>query len=147
MSRKRPAPGANPVGYPQQNQQFQSGYTNAPGPQLSNDQFFAWGQNAQVPDTYNGSSNYGSNTNGYPSQNNTSQSTQLTRRPVDQIVTRQNANNNQWGSEPSSVITPQDPSTTWTDDIDELVEKAQVAKRDAQSKRKQIPPFVLKLHR
>jgi hypothetical protein len=39
------------------------------------------------------------------------------------------------------------PEQTWSDDIDELVAKAQVAKKDAQSRRKQIPPFVMKLHR
>lgn len=33
------------------------------------------------------------------------------------------------------------------DDIEALEEKAAVAKRDAQSKRKQIPPFVQKLSR
>jgi len=41
----------------------------------------------------------------------------------------------------------QESPTTWSDDIDELVAKAQVAKKEAQSKRKQIPPFVMKLHR
>lgn len=49
--------------------------------------------------------------------------------------------------QPSTPVPQQDPGTSWSDDIDELVARAQVAKRDAQSKRKQIPPFVLKLHR
>lgn len=41
----------------------------------------------------------------------------------------------------------QDQSTNWSDDIDELVAKAQIAKKEAESRRKQIPPFVMKLHR
>ena len=35
----------------------------------------------------------------------------------------------------------------WVDDIAELEARAQVAKKEAQSKRKQIPPFVQKLNR
>lgn len=70
------------------------------------------------------------------------------------MVSRPPQQNNAWAPEQS--VTPmqqqqqqpqQEHATTWSDDIDELLAKAQVAKREAQSKRKQIPPFVMKLHR
>ena len=35
----------------------------------------------------------------------------------------------------------------WGDDIEALEQRAQVAKREAQARRKQIPPFVQKLNR
>ena len=57
---------------------------------------------------------------------------------MNQMVPRPQQNN-QWGAE-REAITPaqqQEPPTTWSDDINELVAKAQVAKREAQSKKKQ----------
>jgi heat shock transcription factor len=39
------------------------------------------------------------------------------------------------------------PDVEWGDDIAVLEARAQIAKRDAQAKRKQIPPFVQKLNR
>ena len=35
----------------------------------------------------------------------------------------------------------------WSDDLEELERKAEIAKKDAQAKRKQIPPFIQKLSR
>lgn len=43
--------------------------------------------------------------------------------------------------------TQQQVDSAWSDDLDELDRKAAVAKKEAQSKRKQIPPFVQKLSR
>ena len=150
MSRKRPAPGASPIGYPPAPQNMQSAY-QAPGPPLTDDQFFNWGASSQDPSSYANPQLYNTSQNQHPSQPvaQSNQSNQLTRRPpMNQMVPRPQQNN-QWGAE-REAITPaqqQEPPTTWSDDINELVAKAQVAKREAQSKRKQIPPFVLKLHR
>ena len=86
---------------------------------LTDDQFFDWGSNGQPQ----------------------YQQTQIARRPIQDMTrpTQVMARPTQWMNET--------PEQTWSDDIDELVAKAQVAKKDAQSRRKQIPPFVMKLHR
>lgn len=154
MSRKRPAPGASPVGYGQQNQQMQNAYVQ-PAP-LTDDQFFNWGANSD-PATYQAQPMYGMHQSQYPPQAASApsnQANQLARRPINQAVTRQPQANGQWTTEQSASAVnqqqqqqQQETSTAWSDDINDLVAKAQVAKREAQSKRKQIPPFVLKLHR
>lgn len=83
---------------------------------LSDDQFLQWGH--QFP---------------------TAQPTnQMVRRPMNQL-TRQPAG--QW-PELSEAST----DGAWSDDIQDLEIKAQTAKREAQTKRKQIPPFVQKLN-
>lgn len=123
MSRKRPAPGTAPLNYQSQSQQAQP---------LTDDQFFDWGSTAQNPTSYQ--NQYVPNVPQQPSN-------QVARRPMTQVMNV--AQPAQWMSE-----TPQqDQSTNWSDDIDELVAKAQVAKKEAESRRKQIPPFVMKLHR
>lgn len=81
----------------------------------------------------------------YP-PNNLPPPNQLARRPMNQIATIPNSNGNQWIPDPNSA-TATAVNGGWEDDIDELEQKAQVAKRDSQAKRKQIPPFVLKLRR
>jgi heat shock transcription factor len=67
---------------------------------------------------------------------------QLVRRnPNQQLATR---GQNAWGPYASP-----DPGGAWEapDDDEELERKAVIAKKEAQSKRKQIPPFVQKLSR
>jgi heat shock transcription factor len=68
-----------------------------------------------------------------------------------QTATRANfdASNDPWGSfGDDSLLDPQNSNgMEETDNIELLEEKAIIAKRDAQSKRKQIPPFVQKLSR
>jgi heat shock transcription factor len=66
---------------------------------------------------------------------------QLVRRNTNQQLTPA-ARRNQWEGFPS-------PTQQWetVDDDEELDQKAAVAKKDAQAKRKQIPPFVQKLSR
>lgn len=123
MSRKRPAPGTAPLNYQTQPQQV---------PPLTDDQFFDWGSNAQDPTPY--PNQYAPNVQPQPSN-------QVARRPMTQVMNV--AQPAQWISEPPQ----QDQSTNWSDDIDELVAKAQIAKKDSESRRKQIPPFVMKLHR
>ena len=137
MSRKRPAPGANPQ---------PAMYNPNIGQPLSDDQFLQWGQSAQVPNPqgYQDASAYGTNAGNFAS-NSQQTSNQLTRRPpMSQVVTRpryESASVQPWVEEPNSAT-----EGAWADDINELEAKAQVAKKDAQAKRKQIPPFVQKLN-
>lgn len=148
FSRKRAAPGAAPAGYPQAQQQQPSANVYQPSiNQLSDDQFLQWSQSGQPPNAYQEANTYAMNNNSYPA-NGQQPPNQLSRRPINQVVTRprydsvppqpwpENAN----GGPPSA-------DDAWGDDIQELEQKAQVAKRDAQAKRKQIPPFVQKLNR
>ena len=143
MSRKRPAPGANPAPYQQPIQQQPMYNTNA-GQQLSDDQFLQWGQ-SQAQNAYQDASLYGVNNSKY-NANAIQPSNQLTRRPpMNQVVQRprhEPASVQSWVEEPQSAV-----DGAWADDIQDLEQKAQVAKKDAQAKRKQIPPFVQKLNR
>lgn len=147
MSRKRPAPGTTPPGFSHQPQQYQSNFGNNTQ-DMSDDQFLTWGANGQDANMYANPPMYNLPQNTYPTSNQVQPSTQLARRPVSQMVTRPPAQASQWMPEQASTPVQQpEANTNWTDDIDELVTKAQAAKRDSLSKRKQIPPFVLKLHR
>jgi heat shock transcription factor len=51
------------------------------------------------------------------------------------------------GDDTSLITRDGDNETAEQDNIEKLEEMAQKAKRDAQGKRKQIPPFVQKLSR
>jgi len=116
--------------------------------QLSDDQFLQWGQTAQSPGTFPDPTVSSINGTSYQS-NNIQPSTQLTRRPLNALATRarvdESQNNNQWTEDRGG--TPQPGEGPWSYDIEELEQKAQVAKKEAQGKRKQIPPFVQKLNR
>lgn len=74
-------------------------------------------------------------------------STQLTRRPPSQIVSRDHGHGEskdlQWMEQGHG----QQLESAWADDLSDLKQRAQAAKREARSKRKQIPPFVQKLAR
>ncbi len=146
-SRKRPAPGADPVPYPPQMQNPVS-YNDGLGTNLSNDEFFQWGQTGQPAVPYNDNS-YTMNTNTYPQNNPQPQpSNQLTRRPMTQLAAptrpRMDQDGNAWMDNTNGAHAP---DAEWGDDIAVLEARAQIAKRDAQAKRKQIPPFVQKLNR
>jgi heat shock transcription factor len=89
-----------------------------------------------------------------PTQSNQVQSTQLARRPINRqlVPTGQRGSYDtgdpwtQFGDD--SIHDPQHvPGMEENDNIEVLEERAAVAKRDAQSKRKSIPPFVQKLSR
>jgi len=148
MSRKRPAPGTTPPGFSQQPQQMQNGFENTVQPPMTDDQFLNWGTDGPNSSAYNNPQMYNLPQNPYPAQSPTRNSNQLARRPMSQALTRQPTQTNLWMPEQAATPTQQqDSAPAWSDDIDELVARAQIAKRDAQSKRKQIPPFVLKLHR
>ncbi|OCT52545.1 hypothetical protein CLCR_09621 [Cladophialophora carrionii] len=155
FSRKRPAPGADPMPYPTQMQNSAPAFNDGLGQQLSNDQFLQWGQTGQpatVP-SYNDNS-YAMNASLFPqnnSQNNPQNvpqpSNQLTRRPAAQLSSRipqPNQDAKAWMDTSDSGINPTDGA--WGDGLAELEARAQIAKREAQAKRKQIPPFVQKLN-
>jgi heat shock transcription factor, other eukaryote len=81
-------------------------------------------------------------------------STQLARRPLNrqlvQTGPRYDNTADPWGQfGDESLLDPQAANSMMeeNDNIEALEERAAVAKRDAQSKRKQIPPFVQKLSR
>ncbi|OAL38202.1 hypothetical protein AYO20_02654 [Fonsecaea nubica] len=151
FSRKRPAPGADPVPYPAQMQNAAPTYNDGLGPQLSNDQFLQWGQTGQPVSgpSYNETS-FGLNANTYPAGNPQpvpQPSNQIARRPMAQLasrVPRPSEDGNSWTEHPNGGSHPTNPE--WEDDIAELEARAQIAKREAQAKRKQIPPFVQKLN-
>lgn len=152
-TRKRPAPGASPL-----IQEQSQNAMNFPSksPQLSNDQIFRWGHNPQgnetsaYPDpaaTYTPSIYGGlSQPQGVP----VSQSNQIARRPPSQqLVTRGRTINDTGSDQWLGLGDVTTPSSTdgWANSDEDLEQKALIAKRDAQAKRKPIPPFVQKLSR
>jgi heat shock transcription factor len=130
-----------------------------PPQQATNEQYMRWNQgaadNAVFPDMNFGMAQYGANgvSNAPFQQAVPAQSTQLARRPVNQQLVptasrTQFDNPNEWGLGDELF----DPNAQMgghaeNDSIERLEERAQVAKREAQAKRKQIPPFVQKLNR
>lgn len=152
ITRKRPAPGTSPAVHPQLGQL--PNYPPTSGSPLSNDQFLQWGQNpspntvapASFPDanTYNTGALPASahDISGVSTANN-----QVARRtPSNQIVNRSRSYEQLPAplSDPSNV--PSEPGG-WSESLEELYKRALAAKREAQAKRKQIPPFVQKLSR
>lgn len=147
-SRKRPAPGTSPHAFQQQMQAAANNYGGAVPP-LSDEQFLQLGYSAQPPNSFNNdTSAYNNPTNNF-SGNGTQPSNQLARRPMNQVTNRARTYNEtnglQWVD--SSNGTTQQVDSAWNDDLDHLEQEAQVAKKEAQGKRKQIPPFVQKLSR
>ncbi|KAL2066716.1 hypothetical protein VTL71DRAFT_2788 [Oculimacula yallundae] len=156
--RKRAAPGSSPA---VQSSQMPQSYT-APS-QVSNADYLNW--NPQSDNTrFTDQSNGGYNMNNYSGagmsqapfdQAVPAPSTQLARRPNSnrQLVSTapRMAYDNQvdpWGQfGDDSILDGQNGNgvAEENDNIELLEERAAVAKRDAQSKRKQIPPFVQKL--
>ncbi|KZF20538.1 hypothetical protein L228DRAFT_269843 [Xylona heveae TC161] len=161
-SRKRPAPGTSPAAQPPSQQESALSFPIATNsPRMTNEQFLGWNQNAMdgtnfaFPDP---SAPYGSSTfnsvGGGLNQSNVvaaTPSNQLTRRPTTQhLVSRprpfHDAHNDPWADFGEETVPQQ--NNTWSngnEDITQLEQRALVAKRDAQAKRKQIPPFVQKL--
>jgi heat shock transcription factor, other eukaryote len=131
--------------------------------QLSNADFLRWSQEADNPNfpdpTGFNMNNYGGSAAMSQPQYDSSipaPSTQLARRPINRqlVPTAQRTTYDntvdpwgQFGDE--SIMDPQtaDGAMEENDSIERLEERAAAAKRDAQSKRKQIPPFVQKLSR
>lgn len=150
VSRKRPAPGASPVVH-----QPMPNYTPNPGSQLSNDQFLQWGQNPSsagvTPSSFPDINSY--NAAAYPPPPNqdvsaaATPSNQIARRPMNQLVSR----NRGYDQAPTSLMDHGGGGVAdgggWGESLAELEQRALIAKREAQAKRKQIPPFVQKLSR
>ncbi|KKY22630.1 putative heat shock transcription factor [Phaeomoniella chlamydospora] len=147
MSRKRPAPDTSPpFQIPTQAQSYA-----AHGSDLSNDQFLQWSENLKT-DTqpnvpYSDPSMLASA--GYPATPNMASSQQLVRTPSNQLVARGRTQHDlqgaQWVQGPNinNGNTQQAPADK--DDLPLLQARALEAKKEAQAKRKQIPPFVQKL--
>ena len=146
----QPFPAPPPPPPPQQQQQQQ----------VSNAEYMRWNQggadNTIYPDMNSNMAGYGANmVSNLPYQQNApAPSTQLARRPTNRqlVQTGQRAqfdNPNGWSLAEDVVFDPnsQSGALAENDSIERLEERAQIAKRDAQSKRKQIPPFVQKLNR
>jgi heat shock transcription factor, other eukaryote len=74
-------------------------------------------------------------------------SNQLARRPANQVIPRDRGRADSSDIQWTEQADGQRPEGAWGDNLDDLRQRAQVAKREAQSKRKQIPPFVQKLAR
>lgn len=153
ITRKRPAPGTTPAVHPQIGAvpNFQNPNPNS---QLSNDQFLQWGQNppANVVNTsFVDPSAY--NTAAYASTQDlngpaASTSNQLTRRPpTNQLVSRNRGYEQAPATYAENAAGAGTGEGVWGESIEELYNRAQTAKREAQAKRKQIPPFVQKLSR
>ncbi|KAJ5981022.1 hypothetical protein N7481_008320 [Penicillium waksmanii] len=154
MTRKRPAPGTVPASRPQMGGAAPN-YAN-PGSQLSNDQFLQWGQNpAANANAINtaalneAASTYNQQTYQANQDISAAASNQLARRQQtsQQLVSR----NRGYEQAPTvypdhnATVGPPGESGAWGESLEELYERAQVAKRESQAKRKQIPPFVQKL--
>ena len=142
-TRKRRAPGASPQAPSQAYQQDMN---------VPTDTYMSWSDPSMNTDI-NGFNNpslydtYGTNMTGghhrvvsLEDGANMNMGQLVRRNPNQQIAPA--PHRNQWDEYPS-------PTQQWetVDDEEELEQKAAVAKKDAQAKRKQIPPFVQKLSR
>ena len=130
-------------------QQMQQPYAPANVPA---DQMIRWNGADNTGGYVDGSANH---TNSYEIVQSQPQfSNSLTRRPMNQALIPANAHSNfdqSWASfmGDDGALVPQhhEENGVEDDNIEELEERAQKAKRDAQGKRKQIPPFVQKISR
>lgn len=151
-SRKRGADPSPPEASFQYPQQMQDGTFNSNDPLASYRNPLTNDLSANFPDF----SSYDNTPNFFPSQLPQAQaptnyspqvapaSNQLVRRNTNSQIAR-TPQRNQW----SNLANPVDRVWENMDDEDEqdLDQKAAIAKKDAQAKRKQIPPFVQKLSR
>ncbi|OJZ86880.1 hypothetical protein ASPFODRAFT_60821 [Aspergillus luchuensis CBS 106.47] len=149
ITRKRPAPGTSPIVHPQLGPL--SNYPQNPGNQLSNDQFLQWGQTSSnvsspsFPDSNPYSAAAYTSSPDVPAANVTAAAPgQLARRQTPtQLVNRGR------GYEQTPPFSDHSTGTGenggWGESLEDLYKRAMVAKREAQAKRKQIPPFVQKL--
>ncbi|KAL4904413.1 hypothetical protein BDW74DRAFT_30520 [Aspergillus multicolor] len=150
ITRKRPAPGTSPAVHPQLGQL--PNYHQTSGAPLSNDQFLQWGQtsspNAVPPVSFPDTTSY--NTGAIPTSAHdlsgvSTTSNQVARRQTpNQMVSRGRSYEQPSAPTPDQNNVPGE-SGGWSESLEELYKRALAAKREAQAKRKQIPPFVQKL--
>ena len=148
LSRKRPAPGTSPPSFHHQMQTAANSYSAAPIPPLSDEQFLQYGYGAQPPNAFDDDSTQNNSANTM-SANGAESPNQLARRPMNQLANRPRSFNDSSGLQwvdPANG-SGQQLDNAWNDDIEALKQKALIAKKVAQEKRKQIPPFVQKLSR
>lgn len=152
-SRKRAAPGASPT---VQHQQRLDVEHNALMSTATQDQYMSWNQQPSTGATPNypdPTGNYGSNLYNGSAQTHAASvpgANQLARRALgQQLVPRANYSNAPNESWPlvADEGTQQANEDAWMNNIDDLEQRAMIAKREMQAKRKQIPPFVQKLSR
>lgn len=156
--RKRAAPGAGPTMQQQQLQQ-QSQLQGQPQTFMPTSQTWIPESSNSTslytdPNSYN-LSNFGNNQSVATTQFQPvlPPSTQLARRPAQnrQALVRAGPgySDGEWPTFSDEAMLSQqgDGALEETDNVDVLEERAIIAKRDATSKRKQIPPFVQKLSR
>lgn len=160
VTRKRQAPGASPVQQAQQQHQQQQPSEldlKSEASQMATDQYLQWHQQhlansaMSYPDTANDLT-----TNLFNALNQATPppppavSNQLARRPATHhLVPRTNFANtadDSWPMIPEDGMQPPQDQA-WRNSNDDLEREAQIARRDTQAKRKQIPPFVQKLSR
>ncbi|KAL4864526.1 hypothetical protein BDV12DRAFT_10930 [Aspergillus spectabilis] len=150
ITRKRPAPGTSPIVHPQLGQL--PTYPQPSASPLSNDQFLQWGQNPvsnSVTPSFPDTNSY--NTAALPPSTHdvpgaSTASNQVARRqPANQIANRGRSYDPPSASASLPDQGPGSESVGWSESLDELYQRALTAKREAQAKRKQIPPFVQKL--
>lgn len=116
-------------------------------PHVSNEQFLQFGYQPQIDNTqipYNSASvSQHSNYTGDVGAG----LNQLARRPANHLAARDRGRGDSSDLHWTDKASGQQMEGAWGDDLNELKQRAQAAKREAQSKRKQIPPFVQKLAR
>ena len=160
VTRKRQAPGASPVQQAQQlHQQQQPSELDlkSEASQMATDQYLQWHQQhlansaLSYPDTGNDlTTNLFNALNQATPPPPAAVSNQLARRPATHhLVSRTNFGNtadDSWPIIPEDGMQPPQDQP-WRNSNDDLEREAQIARRDTQAKRKQIPPFVQKLSR
>ncbi|KAL9613800.1 MAG: hypothetical protein Q9167_001691 [Letrouitia subvulpina] len=143
-SRKRPAPGASPLSEQPQQSSLEHNIISS---QMASNPYLQWNQPVAAHPHPEASNNFSQLPYQSVSQEQVP-SNQLTRRPLSQDVVQRAPFNNgpseQWPNFQSDAI-QQHNETALQQQADDLDQKALAAQRDAQSKRKQIPPFVQKL--
>lgn len=153
-SRKRPAPGTSPVA---KQQAPPSSHYSMNSPAVSNEQAIQWGADNGTSGTSTYPDPSGSfnpniyNTFAQAQVRPSEPSNQLTRRPASQrVITRgspfTNGESETWPGYTNGALQPP-REENWVKDDDNLEQKAMAAKREAQTRRKLIPPFVQKLSR
>ena len=149
-SRKRPAPGASPLGHEKLRDIKDVQYSMAP-PEFTQQTPSNTLPNYEDPTNY-GTANLTSYLHNSNMPNNLPASplgNQVVRRqPDNQIVPMMSYNNSDYPLGTDYGGLQQSTEDGWpAAQYDDLDQKALIAKRDAQAKRKQIPPFIQKLSR
>ncbi|KAF7503773.1 hypothetical protein GJ744_003265 [Endocarpon pusillum] len=147
VSRKRPAPGTSPIPYQDAYAPPLAGLEEYAGldPLVSDDQFLQFGYQPQADKPSTPYSEVATPQSQSYNSDIAPGSNQLARRPANPVVPRDQSHRDSSDLQWAEQADIQRVEVAWGDDLEDLKRRAQVAKREAQSKRKQIPPFVQKL--